>query len=55
MFRRTTLALSLVLMSGVVLAQGYPNKVIKLQIPFAPGGTTDIIGRTISDALGKAL
>jgi len=42
-------------MSGAVLAQGYPNKVIKLQIPFAPGGTTDIIGRTISDALGKAL
>jgi len=55
MFRRTTLALSLVLISGAVLAQGYPNKVIKLQIPFAPGGTTDIIGRTISDALGKAL
>ena len=55
MFRRTTLALSLVLMSGAVLAQGYPNKVIKLQIPFAPGGTTDIIGRTISDALGKAM
>ena len=55
MFRRTTLALSLVLISGAVLAQGYPNKAIKLQIPFAPGGTTDIIGRTISDALGKAL
>jgi tripartite-type tricarboxylate transporter receptor subunit TctC len=55
MFRRTTLALSLLVISGAVLAQGYPNKVIKLQIPFAPGGTTDIIGRTISDALGKAL
>jgi len=37
------------------MAQGYPNKVIKLQVPFAPGGTTDIIARTISDALGKAL
>ncbi len=37
------------------LAQNYPNKVIKLQVPFAPGGTTDIIARVISDALGKAL
>jgi tripartite-type tricarboxylate transporter receptor subunit TctC len=55
MFRRTTLALSLALLSGAVLAQGYPNKVIRLQIPFAPGGTTDIIARTISDALGRAL
>jgi tripartite-type tricarboxylate transporter receptor subunit TctC len=55
MFRRTTLALSLLLLSGAVLAQGYPNKPIKLQVPFAPGGTTDIIARTIADALGKAL
>jgi tripartite-type tricarboxylate transporter receptor subunit TctC len=55
MHRRTTLALSLVLISGAAMAQSYPNKAIKLQVPFAPGGTTDIIARTISDALGKAL
>ena len=36
-------------------AQGYPNKVIKLQVPFAPGGTTDIVGRVIAEPLGKAL
>ena len=41
--------------SGPALAQGYPNKVVKLQIPFAPGGTTDIIGRVIAEPLGKAL
>ncbi len=41
--------------AGPALAQGYPNKVIKLQVPFAPGGTTDIIGRVIAEPLGKAL
>ncbi len=55
MFRRTLISCSLLALAGSALAQGYPNKVIKLQVPFAPGGTTDIIARTISDALGKAL
>ena len=41
--------------AGSALAQGYPNKVIKLQVPFAPGGTTDIVGRVIAEPLGKAL
>ena len=41
--------------SGTVLAQAYPNKVIRLQLPFAPGGTTDIVARVISEPLGKAL
>ena len=48
-------ALALIGASSSALAQAYPNKVIKLQIPFAPGGTTDIIGRVIADPLGKAL
>ncbi len=55
MYRRTLTALSLCVAAGTALAQGYPNKVIKLQVPFAPGGTTDIIARTVSEALGKAL
>ncbi|MFC5519359.1 tripartite tricarboxylate transporter substrate binding protein BugE [Polaromonas jejuensis] len=48
-------ALALAAAAGSALAQGYPNKVIKLQVPFAPGGTTDIVGRVIAEPLGKAL
>ena len=44
-----------VLASGSVWAQAYPNKTIKLQVPFAPGGTTDIVARIIAEPLGKAL
>ena len=55
MHRRTLFALSLFAAATQALAQGYPHKVIKLQVPFAPGGTTDIIARTIADALGKAM
>ena len=52
---RLLAALSICAVSSAVLAQGYPTKTIQLQVPFAPGGTTDIIARTIAEPLGKAL
>lgn len=53
--RRTLFALTLLATALQAGAQGYPNKVVKLQVPFAPGGTTDIIARVISEPLGRAL
>lgn len=36
-------------------AQSFPQKQIRLIVPFAPGGSTDIIARTIAEPLGKVL
>jgi tripartite-type tricarboxylate transporter receptor subunit TctC len=59
MQRRTLLTLSTLTLAiataGSAFAQAYPNKVIKLQVPFAPGGTTDIVARVIAEPLGKAM
>jgi tripartite-type tricarboxylate transporter receptor subunit TctC len=56
MNRRSLMALGMsATLATASLAQGYPNKPIKLQVPFAPGGTTDIVARVISDPLAKVL
>ncbi|RZI77272.1 MAG: tripartite tricarboxylate transporter substrate binding protein BugE [Rubrivivax sp.] len=49
------LAAASVAAMGTALAQAYPNKVIRLQVPFAPGGTTDIVARVMSEPLAKSL
>ena len=40
---------------SMVHAQAYPNKPIKLIVPFPPGGTADILGRMLGDKLAVVI
>jgi len=62
-YRRTLIhgmaAAAVALMAAPGIAQApasnWPNKPIRYIVPFAPGGTTDILARTIGERLGAAL
>jgi len=39
----------------VAFAQGYPNRPVRMLIPFAPGGASDFVGRIMQPRLGELL
>ena len=48
-------ALCTIASGSATLADAYPNKLIRLIVPFAPGGNTDVVGRIAAEYMAKVL
>lgn len=41
--------------AGATQAQPYPSRTVRIIVPFSPGGTTDVVARSVAVMLGKSL
>ena len=55
LFRRCVLALVCAASTGLALAQTFPSKPVTLMVPYPAGGLSDVIARTLNNALAKQL
>ncbi|WP_064576936.1 Bug family tripartite tricarboxylate transporter substrate binding protein [Cupriavidus gilardii] len=46
-------ALTVPMSAGIAQAQEFPNKAVRIVVPYPPGGTTDMVTRLIGDQLSK--
>ena len=53
--RRGTLAAALLAFAATSLGQGFPNKPLKMIVPFPPAGSTDLSARAVASRLGERL
>ena len=51
----SALGLATVLAPSVLAADAYPEKPIRLIVPFSPGGASDVTARALSDKLSENL
>ena len=54
-FLKAALATGLLAMAFGAAAQAYPNRPVKVIIPFPPGGTLDTVGRMLAQKLGEQM